>query len=403
MYQLQFANVESTDLKMRWLLPIIPYLLLCTLVARATCAQTLMAEKDRPEALRVLDSRSKKSLPCFIDFTRNPRLDFLFRYIAGFAIDCNLGKVVQPGAKLEALLRITPKNGQPILMIDKFYVPQVRSDGPTSIYAPLSHLYVSMSGAFALGPGQYLLELVLIDEQGHTCRKQLTLKLADDTVAIHLRVALPRGSAVPLVEARWDGALASKGLRVTVMLHAYSPNGAKLHAADRAYLLQSLAAMLDQLPCQSVKLIAFNLDRQQEIFRQNKFDAGGFLRLEEALKQTELGTIPYPALSPLGWAKFLANMIRGEATSGDSPDAIILLGAWGSHVRDKVPKDLIEKTEGSNRRIFYFEYFRPVSGDPDGVELLTKKLHGAVFAVSSPQTLAQAIQRMKFQTTAPGD
>jgi hypothetical protein len=93
-------------------------------------------------------------------------------------------------------------------------------------------------------------------------------------------------------------------------------------------------------------------------------------------------------------------MEQREAGLEKSPDTIIFLGPWGSHEWEKVPKDMVRTMEHSQARIFYFEYFPAVGGAPDAMERLTKDLHGAVFTIWSPETLAQAIKEILSQTNA---
>ena len=47
----------------------------------------------------------------------------------------------------------------------------------------------------------------------------------------------------------------------------------RLHAYDRAMLLSALLALLKQTSFTDVKLVAFNLDQQAELFRQERFDS----------------------------------------------------------------------------------------------------------------------------------
>lgn len=253
-----------------------------------------------------------------------------------------------------------------------------------------------------MGQGRYKLEFAVTDKRGHTFRKQRKLQAGKDKAARKVPVSLERGAIEPLINARWSGALAKTGPRVTVLLHAYS-GGARLNDSDRAFLLQSLEALLSDLPCQSVKLIAFNLDKQEVVFREENFDADGFVRLEHMLAGMKLGTIPYQALARTAWAKFLVEMTQGEATGEQSPDAIIFLGAWGSHEWDKVPKSMITNFQRSNARVFYLKYL-PFAGAPqDGVERLTNDLHGSVFTIRSPETLAAAIKKMSAAMSAPSN
>ncbi len=359
--------------------------------------QVVISAKDSPDAIRALDNApAKDSLGCKIRIPKNPYLDFVFRYIAIVSIGCDFG-VIQPGMKVIEFVRVTPEHGQPVVMTEEFAVPQnVREELPFS--SDLDQLRLLMSGGFAIGPGRYSVEVVLTDQRGHTSRQQRELKTGNDKHRNYQPPALPPDSVAPLLEVRWNGKLATGGLHLTVLLHA---EGAGLGAEDRVYLLQSLVALLTQVPCQSVKLIAFNLDRQQEIFRQRYFDSDGFVRLEKSMEQKEFVTIPYESLIPGAWEKFLLDMTQHEAGSTEQPDAVIFLGRGErSYLRHKLPMDAVRRLEVSNTQFFYFRYFRwypGYNGLHDPFERLTKSLHGSVLEVRSPETLEQAIRKMLAQ------
>jgi hypothetical protein len=380
---------------MRPLQIIVRFLVLVSLSAGSAAAQNLVKDVDLPEASQILDNAPRKNLlPCSVQLSGNLQLDLLFRYIAGFSIDCRLGEKLAPGTILFGLLRITPKLGKPALMTEEFDVPQVQKQNPTGLLASPSQLQAIMSGGFAAGPGEYSVEFVLTDMHGHTCREQRNLKSSEDRRARLLPLALQPGEVAPLMNMRWNGALAGKGPRLTVFVNAYGQNGSThLHAIDQAALLQSLFTLLTQIPCRSVKLIAFDLEDQRAIFSQERFDARGFAALERLLKRVDFSTISYHALQQGAWSRFLADQVRSELVSREPADDIVFLGAWGSHPWEKLPQETTSKIELGNTHVFYFELF-PFMGDaPDGIERLTKDLHGTVFPIRSPDDFAQAIKK----------
>jgi len=388
---------------MRRLQSIVRLIVLCSPIAGAAAAQDLVKEADLTRAIQILDnSPHKNQLPCSILFSENLRLDLLFRYTAGFAVDCRLGQKILPGSELTAFLRITPRLGKPVLMIEQFDMPQAQQQDPAKLLAAPSQLDVTMSGGFAAGPGEYSVEVVVTDQQGHTCWKQKELKPPGDRGVRKVPFSLQPGAVAPLVNTRWNGALAGTGPRLTVFLNAYGQNGsAYLHAMDRAALLESLYTLLTQLPCTSVKLIAFDLEDQRAIFSQDRFDARGFAALDRLLKRVNFSTISYRALQNGAWSRFLADQVRSELASRQPADDIIFLGTWGSHPWEKLPQETIHKIELGNTHVFYFELFPFVGDVPDGIEQLTKDLHGTVFAIGSPDDFAQAIKKMAAQTAAP--
>jgi len=374
---------------------------LFNLFAGAATAQELVKEADLPRANQILDSSPHKSqLPCVIEFSGSLHLDLVFRYIAGFSVECRLGEQIQPGTSLIAFLRITPRSGKPVLMMEQFDMPPAQQRDPAALLAAPSQIKATMGGGFASGPGEYSVEVVVTDQHGHSCRKQKDLKQVDPKARVE-PFALQPGAVAPLMNLRWNGVLAGEGPRLTVFLDAYSPNGsAYLHPLDRSALIQSLFTLLTHLPCQSVKLIAFDLEGQKAIFSQERFDARGFAALNRLLKRVDFSTISYRALQNGAWSNFLTDQVHSELASKQPADDIIFLGSWGSHAWGKLPQDTTRKIELGNTRVFYFELF-PFAGDvPDGIGQLTKDLHGTVFAIRSPDDFAQAIKKVSAVTDA---
>ena len=246
---------------MRPLQSIARFLVFGSLIAGTAAAQDFVKEADLPQATQILDnSPHKNQLPCSIQFSENLHLDLLFRYIAGFSVECRLEEKIPPGTVLIALLRITPRHGTPVLMMEQFDVPPAQQRDQAGLLAAPSKMKATMSGGFASGPGEYSVEVVVTDQHGHTCRKQKDLKQVDRRARAE-PFALRPGEVAPLMNTRWNGVLAGHGPRLTVFLNAYGPNGsAYLHALDRAALLESLFTLITQVPCRSVKLIAFDLE-----------------------------------------------------------------------------------------------------------------------------------------------
>ncbi len=390
---------------MRPLQSIVQLLVLSSLIAGPAAAQDLVRGADLAQATGVLDNAPHKNqLPCDIQFSENLRLDLLFRYTAGFAVECRLGERIPPSTRLIAFLRITPKGGKPVLMTEQFDVPSAQKQDSAGMLAAQSQMKATASGGFAAGPGEYSVEVVLTDQQGHTCRKQKELKSVADREARKVPFALQPGEVAPLMSTRWNGVLAGSGPRLTVFINAYGQNGnAYLHSLDRAALLQSLYTLLTQLPCKSVKLIAFDLEDQRAIFSEERFDVRGFLALERLLKKVDFSTISYRALQSGAWSGFLADQVRSELASRQPADDIIFLGAWGSHVWEKLPQETLHKIEIGNTHVFYFELFPFAGSAPDGIEQLTKDLHGTIFAIRSPDDFAQAIKKTSAVTDAPSN
>ncbi len=166
----------------------------------------------------------------------------------------------------------------------------------------------------------------------------------------------------------------------------------RFNATDRTYLLQFLASSLNQLPCRSVKLIAFDPEKQEELFRQDNFDAEGFVRLGKILGQVQIDTVPYEALIKGAEASFLVEMVQREVAPKQAPDAVIFLSISGMPM-EKLSSELLNNLEAHDIHVYYLRHLMNLANQ-DALEDVTRKLHGNVLTFDSPRALARAITRI---------
>jgi len=342
-------------------------------------------------ANRLFDEYGKHSdLHCSI--TRfDPFLDFTFRYEAGFLISVKPAEFA-PGGRFGALLRATPEGGKTEIFGEEFEIPPIpavmaKQLGPKE----LGKIELQMSLGFALGDGHYAIDLLLMDKENHSCHAHWNLKTAKHSVPL----TIPANTVRAVDADAWDGKLHSDGVRLTVLLHIapLNPYSSRLRAWDRGFLLQSLASLLKQLPCQSVRIIAFNLDQQQELFRQDNFDGDGYAQLVKRLHKQEFGTVSYHALQRGSWQQWLERLANDQTSVKDPSDVVVFLGP-NSRFLDKVPA---EGRDDPNAlpHFFYLEYFPWQGADfSDSIDSLTRGMHGTVYKIHSADQLGQAIQKM---------
>ncbi len=332
-----------------------------------------------------------------------PSLDFTFRFDEAYVISCRVGQF-ETGEKLISYVRITPNPGTPLALGEQFQVPEVPPEVVAKVGRKRAYgAQIEMSGAFAVGEGKYAVELLLIDRQGRTYRKHWHVEAKQRHKDESVPLALPANTASALISKPWDGQLTENGVTLTVLLHAtpMNPRAAKLYAWDRAFLLQSLNSLLREVPCRSVRVIAFNVGQRREIFHQDRFDSDGFVELMDALRHTEMATVSAKALQQEGWAGMLARLAREQIASKDASDAVVFLGP-NMQLWNKVPREMIRGLEPGPHRFFYFEYY-PWTGYEfhDAIDSLTEELHGTVFRIHTAAQLSQAIQKMLGQIKPP--
>jgi hypothetical protein len=299
---------------------------------------------------------------------------------------------------------VTPAAGQPMVLGMSFVTPEMPADmrSRTNLHRLVN--YFEFSGAFALGEGEYTVDLLVVDASERFLQTRWKLKASRTHGEEEVPLAMEAHTVSQLSGRPWDGKLVKtgQGLRVALLLDAAprDPNSTQLRAWDRGFLMDSVASVLRQIPCESVRLVAFNLEQQREIFREERFDRAAFRRLGRALRELELGTVSYDVLKrQQGWAELLTDLTNREVQAEEPADVVIFLGPV-TRLRQKVPPGDLLPARNNRPRFFDFEYF-PIwlSGAefPDTIHHVTMARNGTVLRIHSPGELARGIQRMLEQ------
>lgn len=356
-------------------------------------AQEAPPQNEIPGIAKLMDSNvHANSLRCDVR-PWTPFLDLNFRFETGLVLSFRIPQII-PGRELLAYLRVTPEGMAPVFLKAAFTLPSADSHSlinPDQVY--LQNGRLTISGVFSVGEGRYAVELLVLHNP-RSCYKRWTIK----TGSHHNRtvpLALEAGAVAPLARESWDGKLDPKGMRMTILLDAapINPSSPVLHAWDRAFLLQTLSSLLTQIPCQAVRLIAFDLQQQRVLFESHPFGASSFDELANVLRSVERATVSYQALRPGTVRSFLLRLAQEQISATSPPDAVIFLGpATQSDERSLKPLP-----EPPGPRFFYFEFHSYVPLFPDRIARLVKHLHGEVFPFSSANELARAIQKILAQ------
>jgi hypothetical protein len=375
-------------------------LLLSLLCAATGFAQVPLESADAAKINQILNNlAARDTLKCAIHDWK-PFLDFSFRFDAGYFVRCPFEEFGGQEFRLAAYTRVTPRGGAPVILADLLNVPAVPPEVMAKTNLKRLHAELDMSGGFAIGEGEYQVEVFVTDSHHRICRKRWSIKAERNRSQAEIAVALEANTVSHIWPDPWDGKLADKGTgyRVTVLLDAVpmNPRESKLHVWDRAFLMQSLRSVLQHLPCESVRLVAFNVDQQKELYRQEHFDTEGFRELSRMLRKTELGTVSYKALQrgPEGVA-FLADLARRELSDAQPADVVIFLGPtvrMSQQVAHSFPRGT------HNPHFFYFEYFPFIGANfPDAIQHLTTRLQGTTYQIHSPADFGKAMQKMVAQ------
>ena len=378
-----------------------PSLFLLLWIGRSAAAQLpLDANAEKTFFQGFEESVKGDRLNCRVD-TFTPFLDFSFRYEIGYLVHC---PVRQFNGKQTACGHPAAGEGEtgPVTTLGQSYsVPAVPAEMKDRLDLQHVHNEVEFSGVFTAGEGEYDVQLLVFDEHNRRCRKSWQAKAHPHGDEVRADLAMRPGSVAAVSLPPWSGiSNDGTGIRLTVLLDAapVNPFPSKLHAWDRAFLLGALSSLLRQTSVASVRMIAFNLDQQLEVFRENDFDHTGLYRLSSALNKLELGTVSYKILQRRqGWEELLAGLMREETLRGKRSDAVVFLGPT-SRVDTKMFTGTADSKSRTHAPLFYFQYSPAPGRDfPDTIQYLVSAYDGTTFHLHSPGDLARAIAKMQGQ------
>ena len=350
--------------------------------------------------------REGGKLNCHLQ-TYKPFLDFSFRFESGYVVRCSLGQFEGKRVTIAAYTRVKPINGTPLILGDRFQIPAIPEARRSSFNWKHFHDEAEFSGVFASGEGEYRVDLAVIDNQKRVFHRNWTVKVAPHGKERTTPFAIKPDTAVSAALPPWHGhgERAGRDLRVAILLDAAPvfPLALKLRAWDRSFLLGSLASLVRQVNAGSTQVIAFNLDQQRVIFRDENFGRGSFYKLVESLQSLELGTVSYKNMQRrTGWLEVLLKLLDEQSQALQSPDAVIFLGP-ANRILEKIPREYLGSCQNFGSRIFYFEYYPYVGAEfPDTIHQLTSSCRGNVYKIHTAADFAEAIEKMQRKMQADG-
>jgi hypothetical protein len=380
-------------------IPLVFWIAVLALVAGAAAQVPLDPARD-PELVSLLSDpiRGEEKVPCDL-LTYAPHLSFDFRFQGGYSLYLPLKHYSGAGGSIRVVTRVTPQApaAEPVYLTQTLDLPDVPRKNRAEI---------QLSGGYFVGEGKYLLDLLMLDNEGRVCRKhwQAEAKRSGGSREIPLQIA--PGAVAPFTFAAWkamfdqDRKSATHPQRLTILFHV-APlfrRNMNLRNYDQEMLLGSLASLLEQIPSSQVKLVAFNLDQQKELFRQEDFDGSGWDQLLEAMDKLQLGTVSYDTLAHrAGHVDLLKKLVDEELAGPSRSHAVIFLGPTARQ-NDRLPILARREESGPRPLFFYFEYkpywFRGAEL-ADVVDHLTRSLAGQVFRIHSPTEFASAIKTVR--------
>jgi len=371
-----------------------------TVLASAASAQSLLSDETCAKLAAFLPQAHAARLDATIAAVK-PEITYAFRFYAGYSVAIPVKQFTASPASVAVLARVVPRDGShsPVCF------SQTESFEPRSSMAAARDLL--MEGGFFLGAGSYAMDVAVADPQGRLYRKHIVLTAAARGSRRHIHFDLAPGVIQPIPRMSWTPhphAASSLPRQLTVLFHAASLYGSRtsLEITDLAQLLGSLSTVLSDSNFDQIRIVAFNIDQQRELFRQDSLDVPGFQKMIETLLPLRLWTVSAASLHPE--TPVLDALLRAELSASQGPARTVLL--LGPPVYDDQLQVSTFSCDSSHPRFVYFQHrvdralvnmLSPIPERPrelsDKLERLVHSCNGEVYRIHNPADLAAAIDK----------
>jgi len=338
----------------------------------------------------ILEAREKRQdLPCTVSPIK-PVLGFDMRFHAGYEVTIPLRELAGSEDLLTTLFRVTPENrpDEPVYFSQRIKVPSIEEDAKGDAY---------LQGGFDLGEGKYKVDWLMRDRSERVCSSfwdaEAVLPARDRDVQLALEAGSiaatdgePFRDEPPVERTTVDGPL---NVKVMVNFAPQNSLSALLRPLDVAALVSILRNINREPRITKFSIVAFNMQDQKVIYRQDDADRIDFPGLGGALSELKLGTVDLRKLEEKhSDTAFLSNLITTEMAGENQPDAVIFAGPKVM-LEERVSPEVLKQLGGFEYPVFYMNYNLSPHANPwrDAIGTAVKHFRGAEYTISRPRDL----------------
>ena len=340
----------------------------------------------------------RKDLPCSVTPSK-PTVGFDLRFHAGYEVTIPLKEMAGGANMLSIIFRVEPQNhrDQPLYFVQRVRVPAIEEDAKGDAY---------LQGAFDVGEGQYHVDWLMRDRAERVCSsywdseaaivpKDRPMTLAINPGSIQATVAEQFKEEPPVQRVSNEAPL---NVKVLVNFAPQNSLSAALQPVDTSALVSILRTIVRDPHIGKFTLVAFNMQEQKVLYRQERADRIDFPALGAAINALNLGTIDLKQLGEKhGDTDFLTDLVRKEvvASPQNHPDALIFAGPKVM-LDANIPEDSLKEAGGVDFPVFYMNYNLNPQAVPwkDAISHTVKFFRGTEYTISRPRDLWFAVSEM---------
>ena len=268
--------------------------------------------------LAVLEQgEQRKDLPCNVAPSK-PALGFDLRFHAGYQVTVPLKELAGDENVLNIVFRVSEQDhrDEPIYFTQHLRVPSIQEDAKGDAY---------LQGAFDIGEGAYHVDWLMRDRTERVCSSswdtEASLSPKDRSMSLALAPgAIRRADGEEFKdEPPVERASVGPPLNVKVLVNFAPQNSLSpaLQPLDTTALVSILRTIARDPRIGKFSIVAFNMQEQKVIYRQDGVSRIDFPALGTALTTLNLGTVDLKRLGEKhGDTDFLTGLVRKEMIPG---------------------------------------------------------------------------------------
>jgi hypothetical protein len=357
----------------------------------------------------ILDTEEiKKDLPCTVTPVK-PILGFDLRFHSGYDISIPLRDLAGQGDNLTIIFRVTTSTAKdsPYYFLQKYTVPEIDADAKGDAY---------LDGGFDVGEGDYHVDWMMRDKQERVCSSNWDINASLNGSDRGMKLPINRDAILASDEEFFKEEPPvvrvgpSEPLKVKILIN-FAPQqsfAAAMQPIDTSALVSILRNISREPRIRKFSVVAFNMNEQRIVYRQDDSDQIDFPGLGKAVASLKFGMIDYRKLTdPHSESAFLTGLISDELGHNNA-DAVIFAGPKVM-LDEQLPLDNMKELGGVAYPVFYLNYNLTPVQNPwrDAIGSVVKRVRGWEYTITRPRDLWTSwadvmghISKMKLVNTA---
>jgi hypothetical protein len=330
----------------------------------------------------------RKDLPCTVTPSKTAQVGFDLKFHGGYEVSVPLKELAGSENLLTILFRVSPVEspGNYTYFVQRVRVPQIEDEakGEASLY-----------GAFDLGEGKYKVDWLMRDRAERVCSDywevEAQLKDRDNQIEMAMQSGEVRPADTEFFRSEPPVERANDKLAVKILLNyaPQNPRSSTMRPVDTSALVSILRNIARDPRVTKFSLVAFSMQEEKIVYRQQNADKIDFPALGEALDKIELGKVDLARLADKkSDIRFLTNLMQSELGRSDDADAVIFAGPKVM-LDNNIESEQLRELGTLEFPVFYMNYNLYPHAVPwrDTIGNAVKYLKGVEYTISRPRDL----------------